>query len=91
MTWHTSVLIASQPFKPESGLEPGQRFSFHNVRHSLASFLARRGKDVKSVQDLLRHEKVSTTLHVYSQTIDGAKLAAQEEIAAAIKSTATAD
>jgi integrase len=36
-------------------LEPGQRFGFHNFRHSLATFLVSRGKDVKTIQGLLRH------------------------------------
>jgi site-specific recombinase XerD len=30
------------------------RFGFHNLRHSLASFLVRRGTDVKTVQTTLR-------------------------------------
>ena len=72
-------------------LEPGQRFGFHNFRHSLATFLINAGKNVKTVQELMRHAKVSTTLDLYSQAIDTAKLAAQEEIAAAITSTAAAD
>jgi integrase len=43
-------------------LKAGQRFSFHNFRHSLATFLVSRGKDVKTIQGLLRHAKASTTL-----------------------------
>jgi integrase len=72
-------------------LEPGQKFGFHNFRHSLATFLVNRGKDVKTIQGLLRHAKVTTTLDLYSQAIDTAKLAAQEEIALAIKSAVAAD
>src|SRR5579863_2042387 len=72
-------------------LEPGQRFGFHNFRHSLATFLVSRGKDVKTIQGLLRHAKGATTLDLYSQTIDAAKLEAQEDIALAITSTAAAD
>jgi integrase len=72
-------------------LEPGQRFGFHNFRHSLATFLVSRGRDVKTIQELLRHAKVSMTLDLYSQAIDAAKLEAQEDIALAIRSTAAAD
>ena len=72
-------------------LEPGQRFGFHNFRHSLATFLVNRGKDVKTIQGLLRHAKVTTTLDLYSQSIDAAKLEAQEDIALAITSTAATD
>jgi integrase len=71
-------------------LKPGQRFGFYNFRHSLATFLVSRGKDVKTIQELLRHAKVNTTLDLYSQAIDAAKLEAQEEIALAIKNTAVA-
>jgi integrase len=72
-------------------LKPGQRFGFHNFRHGLATFLISRGKDVKTIQELLRHAKVSTTLDLYSQAIDSAKLQAQDEMAVAITSTAAAD
>jgi integrase len=72
-------------------LEPGQRFGFHNFRHSLATFLVSRGKDVKTIQGLLRHANVTTTLDLYSQSIDAAKLEAQEDIALAITSAAATD
>lgn len=71
-------------------LVPGQRFGFHNFRHSLATFLVIRSKDVKTIQELLRHAKVSAALDLYSQAIDAAKLEAQEEIAVAIRSSAAA-
>jgi integrase len=72
-------------------LEPGQRFGFHNFRHSLATFLANRGKDVKTLQGLPRHAKLTTTLDLYSQSIDAAKLEAQEDIPLAITSSAVAE
>jgi len=59
-------------------LETGQRFGCHNFRHSLATFLVSRGKDVKTIQGLLRHAKVTTTLDLYSQSIDAAKLQAKK-------------
>src|ERR1017187_1303902 len=71
-------------------LAKGQRFGFHNFRHSLATFLVSRGKDVKTIQGLLRLAKVTTTLDLYSQSIDAATLEAQEDIALAITSTAIA-
>jgi integrase len=84
------VKIRPAAFKVGIRLEPGQRFGFHNFRHSLATFLVSRGPDVKTIQGLLRHAKVTTTLDLYSQAIDAAKLEAQEDIALAIRSSATA-
>jgi integrase len=72
-------------------LKPGQRFGFHNFRHSLATLLVSRGKDVKTIQELFHHAKVSTSLDLSSQSIDAAKLEAQEAIALAITSTAALD
>ncbi|MGH9562276.1 MAG: hypothetical protein ACRD3S_12555, partial [Terracidiphilus sp.] len=59
-------------------------------RKWLHYLLISRSKNVKTIQELLRHAKVTTTLDLYSQAIDSAKLEAQEEIALAIKSTAIA-
>jgi len=67
-------------------LEREQRFGFHNFRHSLATFLINKGKDVKTIQGLLRHAKASTALDLYAQAIDASKLAAQSDIALAITS-----
>jgi site-specific recombinase XerD len=55
-------------------------------RHSLATLLISKGKDVKTIQGLLRHAKVTTTLDLYSQAMDESKLAAQRAIALAITS-----
>ena len=65
-------------------LAKGQRFGFHNFRHSLATFLVNQGTDVKTIQGLLRHAKVTTTLDLYSQSIDASKLNAQKDMAIAI-------
>jgi integrase len=48
-----SVLIADhlRPAAIAAGVDlaPGQRFGFHNLRHSLATFLVNKGADVKTV------------------------------------------
>jgi integrase len=71
-------------------LAKGARFGFHNLRHSLATFLVNIGTDVKTVQGLLRHVKVTTTLGIYTQTVGASALAAQKEMALAITRTAIA-
>ena len=69
-----------------NGTESGTGF-----RRRCFCFLVNPGSDVKTIQGLLRHAKVTTTLDLYSQSIDAAKLEAQEDIAMAITSTAAAD
>ena len=46
-----------------------RRFGFHNLRHSLASFLIRIRTDPKTVQTLLRHSDVKLTLQFYSHAV----------------------
>ncbi|MGO8985528.1 MAG: tyrosine-type recombinase/integrase, partial [Terriglobales bacterium] len=53
------------------------RFGFHNLRHSLASFLVSVGTNPKVVQALLRHSDVHTTLQLYSQSVSADGIAAQ--------------
>jgi len=60
------------------------RFGFHTFRHSLASFLVHSKTDVKTVQSLLRHADVKTTLQLYTHTIDEAKMAAEGAVLNAI-------
>jgi len=69
--------------------EPGQRFGFHNFRHSLATFLINKGKDVKTIQGLLRHAKAITTLDLYSEVMDASKPEAQKHMALAFTSNQT--
>jgi len=54
-----------------------RRFGFHNLRHSLASFLVSVGTNPKVVQGLLRHSDVHTTLQLYSQSVSADRLADQ--------------
>jgi integrase len=86
----TAARIRPAAVKVGIRLAKGQRFGFHNFRHSLATFLVSQGTDVKTIQGLLRHAKVTTTLDLYSQSIDASKLSAQKDMALAITSTALA-
>ena len=60
------------------------RFGYHTLRHSLASYLVRKGTDVKTVQRLLRHSDVSTTLGIYAHSMSEDRLAAQGDMLAAM-------
>jgi integrase len=46
------------------GLPEG--FSFHDLRHYLASLLIASGADIKTVQARMRHASARTTLHTYA-------------------------
>jgi integrase len=66
------------------------RFGFHNLRHSLASFLVRNGTDVKTVQKLLRHSDVSITLGTYPHSMSEDRLAAQVDMLTAMMTPSNA-
>ena len=68
-----------------------RRFGFHNLRHSLASFLVRRKTDPKTVQALLRHSDVKTTLQLYAHTVSEDRMTAQGTMLQAILGTGTAE
>jgi integrase len=67
-----------------------RRFGFHNFRHSLASFLVRIGTNPKTVQDLLRHADVRTTLQLYTHSIPEDRVAAQGQFLNAMLGTQAA-
>jgi integrase len=70
-------------------LEKGQRFGFHNLRHSLASFLVTKKKtDIKTAQRSMRHAKSTTMLDHYTQTDMDELITAQEMMLGAIFSHA---
>jgi integrase len=56
---------------------PIKRWGWHNLRHSLASWLVSNDVDVKTVSSMLRHSNVNSTLAIYSHAVDSKKLAVQ--------------
>jgi len=67
-----AVFIADhlRPAAHAAGIQisDGYRFGLHNLRHSLSSWLVNKGKaDPKTVQSLLRHSRIQTTLDLYTQ------------------------
>ena len=56
----------------------GQRFGLHNLRHSLSNWLVNKAKiEPKTVQGILRHSKIQTTLDLYTQADSDEARAAQ--------------
>jgi integrase len=54
-----------QPIARRVGLK--KRIGWHTFRRTYSSLLAETGNDVKVVQELMRHAKLSTTMEVYAQ------------------------
>ena len=70
-------------------IEDGQRFGLHNLRHSLSNWLVNKAKvEPKTVQDILRHSKIQTTLDLYTQEDGDETRAAQGEFLTAVGMTA---
>ena len=56
---------------------PPRTFGFHTFRRTLASVLVKRKDDVKTVQEILRHQNLRTTLELYAKSMSEDKLKAQ--------------
>ena len=65
-----------------------RRFGFHNLRHSLASFLVRIKTDPKTVQTLLRHSDVKLTLQCCTHSVSDDRMVAAGAMLGAIFSHA---
>lgn len=66
-------------------LKDGQRFGFHNLRHSLSNWLVNKAKiEPKTVQGILRHTRIQTTLDLYTQNDGDETRAAQGEYLTAL-------
>jgi integrase len=58
----------------------GYRFGLHNLRHSLSHWLVNKAKvEPKTVQTILRHSRIQTTLDIYTQGDGDETQAAQGE------------
>lgn len=58
-------------------IAPPRTFGFHTFRRTLASILVKMKVDVKTVQELLRHQNLKMTLEVYAKAMTEDKLEAQ--------------
>jgi integrase len=77
-----SIFVADhlRPAAKKAGvhIEDGERFGLHNLRHSLSNWLVNKAKvEPKTVQGILRHAKIQTTLDLYTQEDSDEALAAQ--------------
>jgi integrase len=61
-----------------------ENFQLDKLRHSLASFLVRSKTDPKTVEALLRHSDVKTTLQLYAHSVSADRMTAQGEVLQAI-------
>jgi integrase len=56
----------------------GHRFGLHNLRHSLSNWMVNKAKvEPKTVQGILRHSRIQTTLDLYTQDDSDETRAAQ--------------
>ena len=85
----TGVLSSHQNEEGELVEDDPRRFGFHNLRHSLASFLVRSKTDPKTVQALLRHSDVKTTLQLYAHSVSEDRMTAQGAMLHAILGAGT--
>ncbi len=93
LTASTFVADHLRPAALKAGVQipEGQRFGLHNLRHSLSNWLVNKAKvEPKTVQGILRHSKIQTTLDLYTQEDSDEARAAQGAFLAAIGMTPTA-
>lgn len=74
--WPDSLRVkVLQPTARKVGIT--KKIGWHTFRRTYSSLLAATGDDVKVVQELMRHAKISTTMEVYAQAGMEKKRAAQ--------------
>jgi integrase len=83
-------VLSSHPDNSHGGVvdDDPRRFGFHNLRHSLASFLIRIRTDPKTVQTLLRHSDVKLTPQFYTHAVSRDRMLAAGKMLSAILSHA---
>ena len=91
---YASTFVADhlRPAAKKAGvqIEDGQRFGLHNLRHSLSNWLVNKAKvEPKTVQGILRHAKIQTTLDLYTQEDSDETRAAQGEFLSALGMSTT--
>jgi integrase len=67
-----------------TAVKEGERFGFHNFRHSLSTWVNKEFKDITISQGFLRHSKPDITATVYTHGVPEQNLRAQEQYMAAL-------
>jgi integrase len=75
---NSSLRKVLQPIAKKAGIS--KQIGWHIFRHTYSSLLAESGNDVKVVQELMRHAKVSTTMEVYTHARMEKKREAQSRV-----------
>lgn len=75
---NVSLQKVLQPAAKRAGIT--KRIGWHIFRHTYSSLLSEHGGDVKVVQELMRHAKISTTMEVYTHARMEAKREAQSRV-----------
>ncbi len=74
----SSLQKVLQPAARRAGIT--KRIGWHTFRHTYSSLLSEYGNDVKVVQELMRHAKVSTTMEIYTHARMEKKREAQSKV-----------
>lgn len=75
---NVSLQKVLQPAAKRAGTT--KRIGWHTFRHTYSSLLSEYGNDVKVVQELMRHAKVSTTMEIYTHARMERKREAQSRV-----------